>query len=187
MTSDTPDQLRQYVEAGWRDCCTPKIHPKLLGFCAEASSYAAEQFHSDVSLEAVDRRAPNNSKNWQWTTEGDVSARRSTPSPHNRTVFSRQFAAFWSPATGVLMSASSIRRRLLCRELRVRVPLYRIPLTANHRWLRLQWAYEHRARKADWHQVVFSDESRLNLWDHDGLIRVIRCAGERCLPEYIIE
>ncbi|GFX71760.1 hypothetical protein TNCV_4132061 [Trichonephila clavipes] len=28
------------------------------------SSYAAEQFHSDASLEAVDRRAPNNSKNW---------------------------------------------------------------------------------------------------------------------------
>ncbi|GFX32104.1 uncharacterized protein TNCV_4099531 [Trichonephila clavipes] len=29
------------------------------------SSCAAEQFHGDTSLEAVDRRAPNNSKNWQ--------------------------------------------------------------------------------------------------------------------------
>ncbi|GFU17090.1 hypothetical protein TNCV_1853501 [Trichonephila clavipes] len=37
---------------------------------------------SDASLEAVDRRAPNNSKNWQWMTEGDVSTRRSTPAPH---------------------------------------------------------------------------------------------------------
>ncbi|GFV76788.1 uncharacterized protein TNCV_4730081 [Trichonephila clavipes] len=46
------------------------------------SSCAAEQFHNDVSLEAVHRRAPNNSKNWQWTTEGDVSARRSTLAPH---------------------------------------------------------------------------------------------------------
>ncbi|GFY27352.1 uncharacterized protein TNCV_2069721 [Trichonephila clavipes] len=34
---------------------------------------AAEQFHSDASLETVDRRAPNNSKNWQWMMEGDVS------------------------------------------------------------------------------------------------------------------
>ncbi|GFV69504.1 hypothetical protein TNCV_2779191 [Trichonephila clavipes] len=34
---------------------------------------------SDVSLEAVDRRAPSNSNNWQWTTEGDVSVRRSKP------------------------------------------------------------------------------------------------------------
>ncbi|GFV83303.1 uncharacterized protein TNCV_1900291 [Trichonephila clavipes] len=48
-----------------------------------SSSWVAEQFHSDSSLEAVDRRAPNNSKNWQWTTEGDVSARRSTPAPHD--------------------------------------------------------------------------------------------------------
>ncbi|GFV98713.1 transposable element Tc1 transposase [Trichonephila clavipes] len=33
-------------------------------------SCVAEQFHSDASLEAVDRRAPSNSKNWQWTAEG---------------------------------------------------------------------------------------------------------------------
>ncbi|GFU87451.1 uncharacterized protein TNCV_2445851 [Trichonephila clavipes] len=37
------------------------------------SSCAAEQFHSDTSLEAVDRRAPNNSKNWQRTTEESPS------------------------------------------------------------------------------------------------------------------
>ncbi|GFT59901.1 transposable element Tc1 transposase [Trichonephila clavipes] len=31
------------------------------------------------------------------------------------------------------------------------------------------------------------DESRFNLWDHDGRIRVRRYAGERCLPECVIE
>ncbi|GFW47427.1 uncharacterized protein TNCV_4537171 [Trichonephila clavipes] len=46
------------------------------------SSCAAEQFHNGASLEVVDRRAPNNSKNWQWTTEGNISARRLTPDPH---------------------------------------------------------------------------------------------------------
>ncbi|GFW72062.1 hypothetical protein TNCV_4789501 [Trichonephila clavipes] len=55
------------------------------------------------------------------------------------------------------MLTSSIRRRLLTLRLRARVPLYRIPLTANHRRLRLQWDHEHRAWQADWHQVVFSD------------------------------
>ncbi|GFW04839.1 transposable element Tc1 transposase [Trichonephila clavipes] len=85
------------------------------------------------------------------------------------------------------MSASSIRRRLLHYGLRARVPLYRIPLTANHRWLRLQWVHEHRAWQADWHEVVFSDESRFNLWDHEGHIRVRRAGGERCLPECVIE
>ena len=37
-----------------------------------SSSYVAEQFHGDASLEAVDRKALNNSKNCQWTTEVDV-------------------------------------------------------------------------------------------------------------------
>ncbi|GFX16602.1 transposable element Tcb1 transposase [Trichonephila clavipes] len=57
------------------------------------------------------------------------------------------------------------------------------PLTVNHERLHLQRAHEHRAWQANWHQVVFSDESRFNLWDHDGRIRVRRSAGERCLPE----
>ncbi|GFT30841.1 transposable element Tcb1 transposase [Trichonephila clavipes] len=62
-----------------------------------------------------------------------------------------------------------------------------IPLTANHRLLRLQWAHEHRAGQADWHQIVFSDESRFNLWDHDIHICVTRYAGECCLLECVIE
>ncbi|GFU69261.1 transposable element Tcb2 transposase [Trichonephila clavipes] len=81
---------------------------------------------------------------------------------NDRIASSRQLATRWSTATGVLMSASSIRRRLLHRGLRARVPLYRIPITANHRRLRLQWAHEHTAWQADWLQVVFSDESRFN-------------------------
>ncbi|GFU42152.1 transposable element Tcb2 transposase [Trichonephila clavipes] len=31
------------------------------------------------------------------------------------------------------------------------------------------------------------DKSRFNLWDHEGLIRVRRYAGESCLPECVIE
>ncbi|GFW43035.1 transposable element Tc1 transposase [Trichonephila clavipes] len=104
---------------------------------------------------------------------------------NDRTASSRQLAARWSIATGVLMSASSIRRRLLHRRLFARVSLHWISLTANHRCL--QRAHEHRAWQIDWHQVVFSDESRFNLWDHDGRIRVRRYAGERCLPECVIE
>ncbi|GFV17229.1 transposable element Tcb1 transposase [Trichonephila clavipes] len=104
---------------------------------------------------------------------------------NTRTASSRQLAARWSIATGVLMSASSIRRCLLHRGLCARLPLYKIPLMANLRWLCLQWAHEHRAWKADWYPVVFSDESRFNLRYHDGHIRVRRYAGERCLPECV--
>ncbi|GFV87082.1 HTH_Tnp_Tc3_2 domain-containing protein [Trichonephila clavipes] len=46
---------------------------------------------------------------------------------NDRTASSRQLAAHWCTATDVLMSASSIHRRLLHRRLRAKMPLYRIP------------------------------------------------------------
>ncbi|GFW06825.1 uncharacterized protein TNCV_3289251 [Trichonephila clavipes] len=75
----------------------------------------------------------------------------------------------------------------------VLLPIYghkcwkKFPLTAKHGRQRLQWAHERRAWQADWHHVVFSDDSRFNLWDPDGRIRVRLCAGEGCLPECVIE
>ncbi|GFX82393.1 transposable element Tcb1 transposase [Trichonephila clavipes] len=104
-----------------------------------------------------------------------------------RTASFRQLAVHWSTATGVSLCDSSIRRRLLQRGLRARIPLYRIPLTQNHHRLRLQWANVHRSWRADWQQVIFFDKSRFNLWHHDGRISVRRYAGERHIPESIIE
>ncbi|GFU98540.1 transposable element Tc1 transposase [Trichonephila clavipes] len=106
----------------------------------------------------------------QWTDEGRT-ARKSGSGPQNVT------------------SAPDDRRLrcLLQRGLRSRIPLYRIPLTQNHRHLRLQWANVHRSWHADWQQVVFSDESCFNLWHHDGRIRVRRYAGEWHIPECIIK
>ncbi|GFV79435.1 transposable element Tcb2 transposase [Trichonephila clavipes] len=161
-----------------------------------------------LSYRAVAARVQRNSStimrvSKQWTDEGRT-ARKSGSGPRNvtsarddrrlvrmaqtdRTASSRQLAAQLSNATGVSLCASSIRRRLLQRELRARIPLYRIPLTQNHRHLRLQWVNGHRSWRADWQQVVFSDESRFNLWHHDGRIRVRRYAGKRHIPECIIE
>ncbi|GFT78124.1 transposable element Tc1 transposase [Trichonephila clavipes] len=86
---------------------------------------------------------------------------------NDSTASSRQFAARRCTATGVLLSASSIRQRLLHHGLRAKVPLYRILFTSNHRRLH---------------------ESRFNLWDQDGRI-CVRCytADKRCLPECVIE
>ena len=47
---------------------------------------------------------------------------------NDRTASSRQLAIRWSTATGVLKSASSIRRLLLHRELRVRGAIIQDPL-----------------------------------------------------------
>ncbi|GFW68199.1 transposable element Tc1 transposase [Trichonephila clavipes] len=76
----------------------------------------------------------------QWTDEGRT-ARKSVSGPRNvtsacedrrlvrmaqtdHTAFSRQLAAQWSTATRVSLCASSIRRRLLQRGLRARIPFY---------------------------------------------------------------
>ena len=140
-----------------------------------SSSYAWEQFHSDWSLEEVDQRAPNNSKKWQCTTEcssarGNLYLLRM--GINDRTAYSRQLAVSWFTATDVLMSVSSIRRRLLHHVLSARVFLYKIHLTVNHRWLCLQRAHEHRAQQAVCHQVVVSDESCFNFWGHNSQFHV---------------
>ncbi|GFT54024.1 transposable element Tc1 transposase [Trichonephila clavipes] len=110
------------------------------------------------SYHAIGARVQQNSsiamRVWkQWTDEHRItrktgSGRRNMTSAHDDrdllrmavndcTASSRQLTARWATATDVLMSASSIRRRLLHRGLRARVPLYRILFTANHRRLRL--------------------------------------------------
>ena len=35
------------------------------------------------------------------------------------------------------------------------------------------------------HQVAFLDESRINLWEHDGVVRVEHYADQRCILECI--
>ncbi|GFU29509.1 transposable element Tcb2 transposase [Trichonephila clavipes] len=72
---------------------------------------------------------------------------------NDRTASSGQLKASWSTATGILIPASSVCRRLLHRGSRERMTLNRIFLTTNHRRLPLQWAHEHRAWQADWHQL----------------------------------
>ncbi|GFT33685.1 transposable element Tc1 transposase [Trichonephila clavipes] len=158
--------------------------------CDSGIRFIHLNFHSDVSLEVVDQRAENNSKNWQWKTEGDVSTRRSTPAPHGgerpcsflQSVGNTLIYCYRCTNVGFVNSSTSAAPWIACK-----VPLYKIPLTAHLRRLRLQWADEHRAWQANWLQVVFSDESLFNLWNHDGCIRVRRYAGERCLLECVIE
>ena len=106
---------------------------------------------------------------------------------NDRIASSRQLAARWSTATGVLMSALSICRRLQHSGLHESMLFYMIHLTVNHQQLHLQWGHEHRAWQADWHQVVFSDESRFSFWDHDVYVRVRRFVIQRCLPECVFE
>ena len=102
------------------------------------------------------------------------------------TAFSSQLAALWSPAIGVLISASTIRQRLLHRALRSRVPLHRIPSQQTIDGCVFNGSL-HRALQSDSHQVVFLDKSRFNLWYHVDSFRVRRYIGQYCLLEFVTE
>ncbi|GFW01021.1 transposable element Tcb1 transposase [Trichonephila clavipes] len=99
----------------------------------------------------------------------------------------------------VRKSGSGPRNVTSAREDRRLVRMAQMDRTASSRQLTAQWstgflsrkpiaeANVHRSWRADWQHVVFSDESRSNLCHHDGRIRVRRYAGERHIPECIIE
>lgn len=75
------------------------------------------------------------------------------------------------------ISRYTVRRRLRERGITCRRPYRGLVLTLRHRHQRLIWARNHRGQR--WQNVVFSDESRFNLWNADGRIRVYRRRHER--------
>ena len=93
----------------------------------------------------------------------------------------------WSTPTGLDLSASTVRRCLLWAGLVATMPLHRLPLSRGHQCLRLQWARERRHWRAEWRNVVFTDESRFNMSSNDGRLRVRSYAGERSLRACILQ
>lgn len=86
----------------------------------------------------------------------------------------------WRRFHGVRASRRTVSRRLNQARLRARRPLRKVPLSLRHRQARLRWARLHRGNNIRyWRRVHFSDESRFNLYDNDGRIRVWRQRGER--------
>ncbi|GFT53499.1 transposable element Tcb2 transposase [Trichonephila clavipes] len=82
--------------------------------------------------------------------------------------------------TGVAIVLQTISRHLAEANLKSKHPFRALPLTLEHRQLRLQWC---QARSmwnvSDWQKVVFSDESQFVLRIDDNRVRVWRRPGER--------
>ncbi|GFU37913.1 transposable element Tcb2 transposase [Trichonephila clavipes] len=91
-----------------------------------------------------------------------------------------------APSVGVPVSSRTIRTRLDQGHLGWRHSLRVLPLTPTHRCLLLKWC---RARRnwtaAEWNQVVFRDESGLNLSNDDNRVRVWRPRGELLNPVHL--
>ncbi|GFY27324.1 transposable element Tc1 transposase [Trichonephila clavipes] len=81
---------------------------------------------------------------------------------------------------GVAIVPQTISRHLAEANLKSKRPFRALPLTPEHRQLRLQW-YQARSmwNVTDWQKVVFSDESRFVLETDDNRVRVWRRPGER--------
>ncbi|GFY23069.1 transposable element Tc1 transposase [Trichonephila clavipes] len=79
---------------------------------------------------------------------------------------------------GVAIVPQTISRHLAEANIKSKRPFRALPLTPEHRQLRLQWC---QARSmwnvTDWQKVVFSDESRFVLETDDKHVRVWRCPG----------
>ncbi|GFT46482.1 transposable element Tc1 transposase [Trichonephila clavipes] len=79
---------------------------------------------------------------------------------------------------GVAIVPQIISRHLVEANLKSKRPFRALPLTQEHRQLRLQWC---QARSmwnvTDWQKVVFSDESRFVLGTNDNRVRVWRWPG----------
>ncbi|GFX78794.1 transposable element Tcb1 transposase [Trichonephila clavipes] len=88
----------------------------------------------------------------------------------DRSVTSRTIANHIESVTHHSVSARTIRRRLQQSGLSARRPLIGLLLTLNHRRLRCQWCDERRMWVAEWNEVIFTDESRICLQHHDGLV-----------------
>ncbi|GFV21913.1 rho-related BTB domain-containing protein 2 [Trichonephila clavipes] len=81
---------------------------------------------------------------------------------------------------GVAIVPQKISRHLAEANLKSKCPFRALPLTPEHRQLRLQWCQARSMWNAtDWQKVVFSDESRFVLGTDDNLVRVWRRPGER--------
>ena len=103
-----------------------------------------------------------------------------TSALRQRRLNSRRLRENFRTATNVNVSDQTIRNRLHERNIHARRPVVRQPLTRQHRVHRRLWAAQHRCwTLVQWGRMMFSDESRFNVDDHDGRMRVWRRLGER--------
>ncbi len=101
-------------------------------------------------------------------------------SRRNRFYSGQKLANHLFVTTGTRISAKTARNRLHSAQLRARRPCVGVPLTRRHRRDRLNWAQRHlRWTQRQWHNVLFTDESRFAVQFSDGRLRVWRRKGER--------
>ncbi|GFT89586.1 HTH_Tnp_Tc3_2 domain-containing protein [Trichonephila clavipes] len=128
----------------------------------------------------------------QWTREG-IHARKTGSGATRKTTRREDRRIGWQALVdptvtrstirsdvGVAIVSQTITRHLAEANLKSKCPFRALPLTPEHRQLRLQWCQARSmGNVTDWQKVVFSDESRFVLGTDDNRVLVWRCSGER--------
>ncbi|GFV92763.1 transposable element Tc1 transposase [Trichonephila clavipes] len=128
----------------------------------------------------------------QWTREGtharktESGATRKTTRREDRRIVRQALVdptvtrSTIRAVVGIAIVPQTISRHLAEANLKSKRPFRALPLTPEHRQLRLQWC---QARSmwnvTNWQKVVFSDESRFVLGRDNNRVRVWRRPGER--------
>ena len=100
----------------------------------------------------------------------------------DRGLKSTQLKREWSETIQVSSSSRTVRRRLDDAGLYGRVSRK----TDRHKLIRLNWAKEHKNWSVhDWNKVIWSDESKFNLFGSDGRVYIRRRIGADFHPDCI--
>ncbi|GFT24155.1 transposable element Tcb1 transposase [Trichonephila clavipes] len=104
----------------------------------------------------------------------------------NKRSTAQQVANQFLAASGKQISRKTVARRLRGGELHARRPVVCVPLTRQHRTVRLQSCREHHNwTEQDWACVLFSDETRFSLSSDCRRQLIWRESGTAYLPENI--
>ena len=104
----------------------------------------------------------------------------------DRRLTSTQLKREWSETSQVSGSSRTVRRRLDDAGLYGRVARKKPLLTDRHKLIRLNWAKEHKNWSVhDWNMVIWSDESKFNLFGSDGRVYIRRRIREDFHPDCI--
>ena len=161
------------------------------GYCMEAIASRVKCSHSAVSKTLKRLKESGSVDDRPLSGRPRLSSARDDRelvrfSLRKRRLTSTQLKREWNETSLVSCSSRTVRRRLDDAGLYGRVARKKPLLTDRHKTIRLNWAKEHNDWSVDdWYRVIWSDESKFNLFGSDGRVYVRRKAGEDFLPECI--
>lgn len=88
--------------------------------------------------------------------------------------------------SGIDVSTTTVKRTLRSMGFRAKPKAKKPFLTARHRKARYEWALAHKDwTQDDWKRVVFSDETKINVWGSDGCRYCWKRPGDPIQPHHL--